>query len=267
MRATTSRAVEAVQPRTTWPQRCGVLAGAAIAILVVLQIAAWAAVTDPYTVGTTGFDISYPNCSSALPVGDSFAVVGVGGGRPFTANSCVGSEWTEAQTATGTAPSLYLNTGYAGAYSRNIDAPCTTAVSSALASGVFSGLGKHALSQAEQAWEIGCSEVDYANTVKPNVPAMWWADVETGNSWSTNASLNDYTIDGISYQMGVLGGGGIYSTSTMLASITGSPTWEPTPAATAHWVSAGSCTTTFGTASTWLSQSPTISGADSDTAC
>lgn len=30
---------------------------------------------------------------------------------------------------------------------------------------------------------------------------MWWADVETGNSLSANASVNDFAIDALSYAM------------------------------------------------------------------
>lgn len=263
MRDVRRRAGDAVQPRIRW--RLGVLVGAALAVLVGFQIPASAAVTDPYPTGAKGFDISYPNCSSTLPAGDSFAIVGVGGGRPFTASSCASSEWSQAQSATNNAiPSLYFNTGYSGAYGREIEGACKSAISSA---GVFSGLSKHVLSQAEQAWEIGCSEVEYASTVVPKTPALWWADIETGNSWSANPSLNQYTIDGISYEMQQLGGGGIYSSPAMWASITGSAGWEPIPAVAANWVSGASCSTTFGGMANWLAQGSPVSGVDSDTAC
>ncbi len=53
----------------------------------------------------------------------------------------------------------------------------------------------------EQAWALGCSEADCASHVLPagDSPTVWWADVETGNSWSTNTTLNDFALDGMSW--------------------------------------------------------------------
>ena len=131
----------------------------------------------------------------APPSGENyaFAIVGVGGGRPFTSNSCTG---TEVAAATGdsniTNVALYFNTGYAGAYGRNINSACANdAIGYPYT--VFNGIkGDHALPAAQKAREIGCSEALFAKTNAPTVaPTMWWADVETGNSLSTNTSVND----------------------------------------------------------------------------
>ena len=68
------------------------LAAAALAcgaLLVQSTTAAAAAVTNPYGAGTTGYDVGYPNCTETPPGG--FAIVGLGGGRPFTTNGCLGS--------------------------------------------------------------------------------------------------------------------------------------------------------------------------------
>ena len=80
----------------------------------------------------------------------------------------------------------------------------------------------HQRSTEEQAWEIGCSEAAYAALHEPGTPAMWWADVETGNSWSTNTTYNDLAIDGIAYEMSSLGTPtGFYSTPAMWDKIAG----------------------------------------------
>ncbi|MHB2022862.1 MAG: hypothetical protein ACYCO3_05980 [Mycobacteriales bacterium] len=268
MTQTRSKGTDRLRPaRRSWSRRAGLLAAMAAALLAALAGPAFASTTDPYLAGTSGFDVSYPNCGASLPTGDTFAIVGVGDGRPFTTYTCVGAEWSAAENATSATPSLYFNTGYAGAYGHDIETACTNEVGSA---GVFGSLRGHALTQAQQAWEIGCSEAYYAYTKEPGTPTTWWADVETGNSWSTNTSLNQYAIDGISYQMQqpLLGGGGIYSSPTMWARITGSATWAPTPPVPGNWVTGtGGCTSTFGGVANWVAQGSAVNGIDSDTAC
>src|SRR5260370_36921525 len=91
-----------------------------LAIPVVAAMSALAA-TDPYPTGLTGYDVSYPQCGGTAAAG-SFGIVGVNGGRPFTNNSCLGAEYAAAPKST--APSLYINTGYTGAYRNNITAGC-----------------------------------------------------------------------------------------------------------------------------------------------
>jgi hypothetical protein len=251
------------------PRLAACLIWAALAGLGVVFVSAAVAI-GPFTSGTTGFDVSYPNCTSTLPSGDAFAVVGLTHGRPFTTYSCASSLWAAARAATNNAtPSAYFNTGYAGAYAKDIAGPCPTSVASA---GVFSGLSGHTLSQAQQAWEIGCSEAYFASTHAPGTPALWFADVETGNSWSTNVTLNRFAIDGLSYEMQALGGGGMYSSPVMWSTITGSASWGPTPAAEANWVTGqgGVCPSSspFNSASpTWLSQGAAVNGVDGDLAC
>jgi hypothetical protein len=61
-----------------------------------------------YTAGTTGNDISYPQCSTSTYPHNSFGIVGATGGRAFTYNSCLSTEFTWAQTLS-TLPSLYIN--------------------------------------------------------------------------------------------------------------------------------------------------------------
>ena len=120
-----------------------------VSITVMAAMGALAA-TDPYPTGLVGYDVSYPQCGGTAAAG-SFGIVGVNGGRPFTNNSCLGAEYGAAPKST--APSLYLNMGYAGAYRNNITAGC-----SAL-SGSVSGTSRQI-----QAWAIGCSEAETSMT-------------------------------------------------------------------------------------------------------
>ena len=233
-----------------------VLAAVSIPLLVTAGKAA--AQADPYTSGTIGYDVSYPQCPGTGSPGGAFGIVGVNGGRPFTQNSCLATEYRVAPTST--ANSLYINTGYSGAYRRNISSDC-----SSLSSGVGGS------SAEQQAWAIGCSEAEtslaYATGKVGTNVAMWWLDVETGNSWSTsNLTLNQKTIQGaISWLAQTNLPVGVYSTTSMWATITGG-SFAPNGLA-ADWVAAGDCSTPFTPNSpVWLVQS-VVGGVDRDYAC
>ena len=260
-----------------WRVRAAALvAGAAIIGFGIMPVAA--AGTDPFTLNSKGFDVSYPNCTSTLPSGDSFAIVGVTGGRPFSTYSCFGKLWSGSQKATDGTPSLYFNTGYSGAYGRDISSFCASAEKAHFSGPT--GLSRHLQKQAQQAWEIGCSEVAYALTAFNSAfrsgaeqPTMLFADIETGNSWSSNVTLNQSAIDGISWAMGSNGLGGIYSSAAMWATITGSYKFSPTPNVSANWVvgAGATCSSSpFGTTyptPTWVVQGSATGGVDRDTGC
>lgn len=222
---------------------------------------------NPYASRAPGFDLSFPNCSASLHHGRRFAVVGVGNGRPFTANPCAGAEWRDSMRVTGMRPSLYFNTGYMAGYGEHVGAACARDVATAR---VFGGRRGHALQLAERAWEIGCSETRYALEVRPGSPLMWWADVETGNSWSPHVTVNRFTLDGIAFGLQATDGhrgGGIYSTRNMWRALAGSTSWSTTPSVAAMWVAGGSCATRIGGSPTWLMQGGLADGLDADLAC
>lgn len=232
---------------------------------------AGAATTNLYPQGSPGYDVGFPNCNEAPPAG--FAIVGLGGGRPFKTNGCLASEWAAASRALATpAPALYFNTGYAGAYARDITSSCATYLGPSLA-----GAPKHDQSTYAKAWEIGCSEAAYAANVAVAdnaVPSMWWADIETGNSWSTNQTVNQYTVDGISHEMQSLtqsltpGMGGVYSYAAAWDKIVGSG-FTATPPFAGDWGPGLSCGSTgFSGAPAWVVQGGTTSsGVDMDSGC
>src|SRR6202521_6462862 len=99
-----------------------------------------------YTPGSTGYDISYPQCGGAYPAG-AFGIVGVNGGYPFLHyNPCLADEYSHTTNA-----ALYINTGYDPIYTqldgKHSTAECVT--QSATIQGTFS---------QQAAWAVGCSE-------------------------------------------------------------------------------------------------------------
>ena len=169
-----------------------------------------------YSYSGSGYDASYPQGNFSPPSGMSFAIIGVTRGRPFTTNQYAARQWENAGTLS---KSLYFNTGYALAYAKSDTANCKTSA----AGYTPTGPSGHTLSALQAAWAIGCSEADWALSVVPGSPAMWWADVETGNSWSTDTLLNQATITGMVTELTTTTTipVGIYSTPSMWASITG----------------------------------------------
>lgn len=134
--------------------------------------------------------------------------------------------------------------------------------------GVFVGIKGHALTRDEQAWEIGCSEALYAQAHAPTqAPTMWWADIETGNSWSTNTGLNDFVIDGLSYQMqqvSTTGGAGTYSYTSAWTKIAGAG-FTPVPAESGNWVAfKGDVLNGVDNGGNYVVQNGTSGGADTD---
>jgi hypothetical protein len=224
------------------------LAAAASALLAFTAQTAWAA-GGPYTGLGQGYDISYPQCGAAHPSG-AFGVVGVDHGRPFDPdnqygpNPCLASEYAAAQAAGGGHASLYMNTGYTSSYYTSH--PVGTCVTQSKTLRLSSSL--------QQAWEIGCATAwfneQYALGSGTNAggytqqglaaPAMWWLDVELGNSWSSGKlNLNAETLTGAAQELAQLTPGipvGAYSTSYQWGKIAGR---NPVSGLTADWLATG----------------------------
>lgn len=222
-----------------------------------------------YTSGSTGYDISYPQCSSSsLPTG-FFGIIGTTGGRAFTANSCLASEYAWAQSGTTTAPSLYMNLNYP--------------VGSTASAGQTGPSGSCARSnKACYAYNYGYNAAAYA-FARGASSTMWWLDIETGNSWSKTQSLNDDVIEGaVDYIQQHGATAGIYSTASMWTTIAGKsfqPGTMPVPGGVqvgtfvaANWVPGGSSSSCTGVAplytngQVWLAQYNS-SPYDADYAC
>src|SRR5581483_8746732 len=145
------------------------------------------AAAKPFASGAVGYDVSWPNCTRALPSDAGFLVVGVNGGQPFTRNPCFLREVGRAAAAA-VPVSVYLNTAYSGRFLSRISPSCRSSVSLL------------DLAAAERrAAALGCSEAAAAVAFVSGrlQPTLWWLDVEPSNPWSSRPSLNAALIGGM----------------------------------------------------------------------
>jgi len=176
---------------------------------------------------TTGYDISYPQCSGPYPSKPLFGIVGVNGGLANNANRCLSDElhWarvTPGQTRPKQPPlSLYIDTGNPGGH-HVTDWPKG---GTAPAYGSCNGLLTNACSyldgeqRAAHSYHLVASLDPAAAKTAP-----WWLDVELTASWAGTYQLNIAALHGFIAGLraaGAAGPIGIYSTSAQWKDITG----------------------------------------------
>lgn len=197
----------------------------AILAAFAVSLPAWPAyATRPDLGPRTGVDVSWPQCGRRLPVGFSFAVVGVNGGTATTTNPCLGEQLSWAlESTTGLDPAqprvqLYVNTGNPGevleeyavttwptdnvdgrghdssglvvAARRNPYGACTTTP------GAFRGYTNDLACSWQYGWNRAVEVVDErfgpaaraAGASDSAADYAWWLDVETMNSWQEDGS-------------------------------------------------------------------------------
>lgn len=175
-------------------------------------------------VRSYGYDISYPQCGGAYPSDPAFAIVGVNGGRVYSANPCLASEivW-----GGGTAAELYINTANPGPaissywplgqeFPRFCDPANPDTADCAFDYGW--NAAKHSFETAQAAYaELGIEASPALTT--------WWLDVETSNSWrDDDLTLNVAALQGeVAFLRDVAGVTrlGFYSTTYQWGLITG----------------------------------------------
>ena len=212
--------------------------------------------SDPYRHAAIGSDVSYPNCGGAVPTPQAFTIVGLNAGRPFTTNPCLATEWAAAPQP----GSVYINTAYSPRLFRHITPDCATTASSQPLSPA-----------AQRAYAVGCSEAVAALALLAGrTPLAIWLDIEPGNSWSPQQSLNTATIQGMLEQLLSQSPHppvGVYSNANFWSRIAGDWTSLSLP----EWVATGApdppgCPSSFAGGPVWVSQSSN-GGYDTDTAC
>jgi hypothetical protein len=182
-----------------------------------------------------GYDISYPQCGGPFPTNVAFGIVGVNRGIVFSPNPCLGTGNgpSELAWAGGVQAQLYANTANPGpALSthwpnrQTLPRECNTASSpgSDTANCAYD-YGWNAAADSYQTAvrayvSLGLASAGATSTPEVNV---WWLDVETGNSWRSDVSLNVAALQGaVAYlQSAGVTNIGFYSTQQQWNQITG----------------------------------------------
>jgi hypothetical protein len=171
-----------------------------------------------YLTGSTGIDVSWPNCNTSIPK-VVFGIVGVTNGAGYSTSPCLAQEASHFPLNL----SFYVNTGWYNQSSHiNSTSPkvCTTGDNNCLAYNYGYNAGEYA----------------YNAAIIANVHSLsWWLDVETINTWNSDVLQNQNSIEGehdslISHGATMVG---IYSTTAQWQSITGGwqnnwPSWGAT---------------------------------------
>jgi hypothetical protein len=248
----------------------------------------------PPPAAGTGYDISYPQCSSGYPSGQAFGIVGVNGGLANDSNGCLASELTWAQGSPGLSSpqqpptSLYINTADPGNGVADWPSPAKGTANGSTPYGSCDGSWSTACSYlyGEQRSTYSYGLVTGAGTTVNATTAPWWLDIETVNSWASSrnasnwAALNIAAIQGFVAGLQAAGAGGpigFYSTASQWQAITGLtattsaqyfPTSEPNWVAGASSLSGAqsNCSKSFTGAHVALAQFPSGSF-DGDYAC
>lgn len=180
-----------------------------------------------------GYDISYPQCGGAYPTNVAFAIVGVNGGRVFSANPCLADQLRWGGDA---AAEVYINTGNPGPALSSFwplgqTSPRVCSAANPDTADCAYDYGWNAAQHSYQTLEAAYAARGI--TANPNATA-WWLDVETSNSWRENASLNVAALQGERDYLVSRGVTriGFYSTTVQWGEITGgtkvfapSPSW------------------------------------------
>ena len=172
-----------------------------------------------------GNDVSWPQCGTVLPRDPAFAIVGLNGGLANNTNPCFATQLAWAAKSTGATGqprvALYVNTAnpghkaswwptsnvYGGRTIANPYGTCTGAEGAACA--YIYGYAK-----------------SYDNVtirgVKNPSSYLWWLDVETINTWSTDKVANAASLEGMTAHLKSIGARvGLYSTGYQWGLIVG----------------------------------------------
>jgi len=201
-----------------------------------------------------GNDISYPQCSKALPARQAFGIVGVNGGLANTTNACLVKElnWAAQSVGDTTQPKvqLYVNTANPGGLNTASWPKDNTDPAGNLSPNPYGDCdGSDSLACA---WQYGWnrSAEDHSQRFQPAAQSSgissdasaypWWLDVETINTWKSGSGFatasNDADLEGMTaYFQSVGARVGLYSTTAQWGQIAGSVSPSSNLNALANW--------------------------------
>ncbi|MGC8633753.1 MAG: hypothetical protein ACP5VP_03690 [Candidatus Limnocylindrales bacterium] len=184
------------------------------------------AVTASVRPSAVGADISWPQCGSAYPSSPAFGIVGVTAGLAFSANPCLG---TELGWAGGASAQLFANTGNPGPAHSSHWPTGQTSPMSCEAANPDSAACAYDYGYNAAADAYGDAAAAWAAQGLAGSPAAsaWWLDVETSNSWRSDAALNVADLQGaVDYLVSVakVVSVGFYSSPAQWAQVTGGTT-------------------------------------------
>ena len=197
--------------------------GLALIVVVVVLTVALRGSSSP----TTGYDVSYPQCSGSYPSNPLFGIVGVNGGLANNANPCLSEELHWARNAPGQKRpdqppvSLYIDTGNPGGHHvadwpSGGTAPGYGSCNGLLTNGCSYLYG---VQRAGHSYHLAAAVDPVAARTSP-----WWLDVELAASWAGTYELNVAALRGFIaglHSAGATGPIGIYSTVAQWHDITG----------------------------------------------
>jgi hypothetical protein len=186
-------------------------------------------------VDAVGYDISYPQCGRDYPESFAFAIVGVDGGRVFTANPCFapGGRHPSQLAWAGEEAELYFNTGNPGPRSsrhwpagqaepRACGTGSSTVADTADCAFVY---GWNAAEDSYRRALEAYAQLEWVEANADRLPAdtMIWLDVEVANTWRFDWGRNLATLEGAVAYLESMGTEriGFYSTPRMWLRIVG----------------------------------------------
>ncbi len=188
-------------------------------VIVNSDLAAANSVTPPASLG---YDISFPQCASNLPVSAGFGIVGVNDGHPFSVNPCLARELRWATHTLTASPEFYANVDNPGPLN-NANWPTLQQTPQ-----VCFGANSVACSY-DYGWNAARGSFHNAVVAESQIgapsPSMaapharWWLDVESGNAWETIRTTTGPTSAAFANDDAVLQGELAYFASAGVTSV------------------------------------------------
>lgn len=240
---------------------------ATLAVVVALAAGTRASLAAPagFIAGATGYDVSYPQCGSALPGSGGFGIVGVNNGLPWSENPCLQAQYSWAVARGGAA--LYINSANPAPHS-SFYWPASGTSDPAFCQDNTSTTDPGC--SYDYGWHGALDSLNRARTTLGTsvTQVTWWIDVEIGNSWNGNGSANAATIQGMAdalHSQGIANVG-IYSTVFQWTQITGGYTTSSAASYAADWSGAFSPAWPVAAWGNWVAGATTLAQASSNCA-